>query len=331
MIAESDYRAILEVKDLKVYFPLRRGVLRRKVGEIKAVDGISFAIKKGSTFGLVGESGCGKTTVARCVVRLYTPTAGRIFFDGKELTQMPEGELREIRKKITIIFQDPYSSLDPRQRIGSIVGEPLIVHAMVRSKKEYYEKVEYLLSLVGLDPGMMNRFPHELSGGQRQRVSIARALASDPLLVVCDEPLSALDVSIQAQIINLLKDLQGINRDLSYLFISHDLAVIRHMCDTTAVMYLGKIVELADTDELFENPLHPYTRALISAVPIPDPYAERKRKRIILSGEVPSPISPPPGCAFHPRCPFALKDCSLDVPVLHEVASGHYVACHLLK
>lgn len=328
MEVEKD-RIVLRVENLRMYFPVRRGLLQKKVAEIKAVDGVTFSIAEGEIFGLVGESGCGKTTVARCIMGLYKPTAGKIIFEGRDVAHLPPQEWRHVRRKIALIFQDPYSSLDPRQRAIDIVGEPLKVHRLVNTKRKYVERVEYLFRLVGLDPSMMYRFPHEFSGGQRQRIGIARALASEPTLIICDEPLSSLDVSIQAQIINLLKDLQEMQPHRAYLFISHDLAVIRHMCDRVAVMYLGRIVEMAQVDDLFSNPMHPYTQALISSIPVPDPWVEKKRHRITLKGEVPSPISPPPGCAFHPRCPKSISECSLVSPELKEVRTDHYVACFL--
>jgi oligopeptide/dipeptide ABC transporter ATP-binding protein len=319
--------AILDIRDLKMYFPVTRGLLRKKVAEVKAVDGVTFFLKKGETLGLVGESGCGKTTVGRCVIRLYQPTGGQILFEKEDVTTLPEEKIRNIRNKIALIFQDPYSSLDPRQNAGSIVGEPLIIHSMVKSQSEYRERVEKLFLTVGLDPSMKDRFPHEFSGGQRQRIGVARALACEPSLIICDEPISALDVSIQAQIINLLEELQEGLKGLSYLFIAHDLSVVRHISDRVAVMYLGRIVEITDSQTLYKNPLHPYTRALLSAIPIADPVVEEKRERIILKGEVPSPLNPPPGCSFHPRCFQATQECSQSIPPLCDVGGGHEVAC----
>jgi oligopeptide/dipeptide ABC transporter ATP-binding protein len=319
--------AILDIRDLKMYFPVTRGLLRKKVAEVKAVDGVTFLLKKGETLGLVGESGCGKTTVGRCVIRLYQPTGGQILFEGEDVTTLPEEKIRNIRNKIALIFQDPYSSLDPRQNAGSIVGEPLIIHSMVKSQSEYRDRVEKLFLTVGLDPSMKDRFPHEFSGGQRQRIGVARALACEPSLIICDEPISALDVSIQAQIINLLEELQEGLKGLSYLFIAHDLSVVRHISDRVAVMYLGRIVEITDSQTLYKNPLHPYTRALLSAIPIADPVVEEKRERIILKGEVPSPLNPPPGCSFHPRCFQATQECSQSIPPLCDVGEGHEVAC----
>lgn len=319
--------AFLDIQDLKMYFPVTRGLLRRKVADVKAVDGVTLKLKKGETLGLVGESGCGKTTVGRCILRLYQPTAGQIIFQGEDISLYPEKRLRAVRSKIALIFQDPYSSLDPRQSAGNIVGEPLKIHQWVGSKAEYNERVEHLFSLVGLDPSMTDRFPHEFSGGQRQRIGVARALACDPSLIICDEPISALDVSIQAQIINLLEELQEGLQGLSYLFIAHDLSVVRHISDRVAVMYLGRVVEITRSRELYDNPLHPYTKALLSAIPIADPFVEESRERIILKGEVPSPLNPPPGCSFHPRCFMAIPECSQAVPTLREISDGHQVAC----
>ncbi|MEE9220309.1 MAG: oligopeptide/dipeptide ABC transporter ATP-binding protein, partial [candidate division NC10 bacterium] len=318
---------LLEVRRLCKYFSLTSGViLQRVVGLIKAVDDVSFFIRKGETLGLVGESGSGKTTTGRCILQLDRPTSGEVFFEGRDLAGVDENELRPMRRKIQVIFQDPYSSLNPRMTIGQIVGESLLVHRVIQGKAKYRERVKDLLSVVGLNPVMADRFPHELSGGQRQRVGIARALSVEPNFIVCDEPVSALDVSIQAQIINLLEDLQA-QFDLTYLFIAHDLSVVRHISDRVAVMYLGKIAEVADRRELYENPLHPYTRALLAAVPIPDPAVEAKRERVILKGEVPSPLNPPSGCVFHPRCPIAIPECSQVIPELREVSANHWVAC----
>jgi peptide/nickel transport system ATP-binding protein len=323
---ETD-NTLLNVKDLKMYFPVTRGLLRKKVADVKAVDGVTFNLMKGETLGLVGESGCGKTTVGRCIIRLYQPTSGQIIFQGKDITTLPEEEVRDIRSKMALIFQDPYSSLDPRQSAGSIVGEPLIIHSMAKDKDEYTERVEKLFRIVGLDPAMKDRYPHQFSGGQRQRIGVARALACEPSLIVCDEPISALDVSIQAQIINLLEELQKEFKDLSYLFIAHDLSVVRHISNRVAVMYLGRIVEITDSLTLYKNPLHPYTKALLSAIPIADPIVEETRERIILKGEVPSPLSPPPGCTFHPRCVLATEECKIAIPPLIDVGAGHQVAC----
>jgi peptide/nickel transport system ATP-binding protein len=318
---------VLDVADLKMYFPVMRGLLRRKVADVKAVDGVSFKLMRGETLGLVGESGCGKTTIGRCILGLYRATAGKILFQSKDLASLAEKKLRELRRNMALIFQDPYSSLDPRQNAGSIVGEPLKIHSMIISKGEYKDMVERLFRIVGLDPSITDRFPHEFSGGQRQRIGVARALACDPSLIICDEPISALDVSIQAQIINLLEELQAKSEGLSYLFIAHDLSVVRHISDRIAVMYLGHIVEICKSRLLYENPLHPYTRALLSAVPIADPFVEETRERIILKGEVPSPLNPPPGCPFHPRCFMAIPECSQAVPPLRVISDGHEVAC----
>jgi peptide/nickel transport system ATP-binding protein len=319
--------SILEVNDLKMYFPVTRGLLRKKVADVKSVDGVTFNIFKGETLGLVGESGCGKTTVGRCIIRLYQPTSGQIIFQEQDITTLPEEKIRNIRSKVAIIFQDPYSSLDPRQSAGSIVGEPLIIHSMVKNKNEYDERVERLFRIVGLDPTMKDRYPHQFSGGQRQRIGIARALACEPSLIICDEPISALDVSIQAQIINLLEELQRKFKDLSYLFIAHDLSVVRHISSRVAVMYLGRIVEITDSHTLYKDPLHPYTKALLSAIPIPDPFVEECRECIILKGEVPSPLDPPSGCTFHPRCALATEECKNIIPQLVDKGNGHQVAC----
>ena len=318
---------LLEVKDLKMYFPVTAGIIfQRKVADVKAVDGVTFSIMKGETLGLVGESGCGKTTTGRAILQLYKPTQGNIIFEGRDLTQLSGSEMRAMRRKIQVIFQDPYGSLNPRMTCGDIVGEPLTVHKLTTNKGEYRDRVAELLEVVGLNPYMGDRYPHEFSGGQRQRIGIARALAVNPSFIVCDEPVSALDVSIQAQVINLLEDLQE-RFGLTYLFIAHDLSVVRHISDRVAVMYLGHIVELADRNELYENPLHPYTKALLSAVPIPDPAIEATRERIILTGDVPSPMNPPPGCVFHTRCPVMIDDCQLEMPELREVEPNHWVAC----
>ncbi len=317
---------ILEVKNLKMYFPVTQGIFRRKVGEVKAVDDVSFNINKGETIGLVGESGCGKTTVGRCLLRVYEPTSGQMVFEGQNITHLSHSKVRSLRRNIQMVFQDPYGSLDPRQSAGNIVGESLKIHRLYQDNGEYRKRVEELFTLVGLDPEMTDRYPHEFSGGQRQRIGIARALSCNPSFIVCDEPISALDVSIQAQIINLLQELQR-KLGLTYLLIAHDLSVVRHISDRIAVMYLGHVVEITDWKELYENPLMPYTKALLSAIPIPDPAIERKRTRIILKGDVPSPLNPPQGCPFHPRCWMAVPECSREVPQLRSVSANHAVAC----
>ena len=324
---QYDQDTLLEVKNLKMYFPVTSGIIfQRTIAEVKAVDDVTFTIKRGETLGLVGESGCGKTTTGRCILQLYKSTAGEIIFEGQNLNNLDNRSMREMRKKIQVIFQDPYGSLNPRMTCGDIVGEPLIVHKLTSGKGEFRDKVSDLLQTVGLNPYMADRYPHEFSGGQRQRIGIARALAVNPSFIVCDEPVSALDVSIQAQVINLLEDLQE-QFGLTYLFIAHDLSVVRHISNRIAVMYLGHIVEIADRIELYQNPLHPYTKALLSAVPIPDPVVEAQRERIILTGDVPSPMNPPQGCVFHTRCPVAIEDCQLEMPELQEVAPDHWVAC----
>ena len=319
---------LLEVHDLVMHFPVGGGMFAKPVGVVRAVDGVSFSLRKGETLGLVGESGCGKTTTGRCILQLERPTSGRIVFEGVDLASLGEAELRKVRRRVQVIFQDPYSSLNPRMTIGQILAEPLKVHGIVRDPSARQARVKELCEQVGLLPQHARRYPHQLSGGQRQRVGIARALAMEPSLIICDEPVSALDVSIQAQIINLLEDLQH-RLGLTYLFIAHDLSVVRHISDRVAVMYLGKIVELADRTALYEEPLHPYTRALLSAVPIPDPAVEAARERTVLRGEVPSPLNPPPGCVFHPRCPIAIGRCSAEVPALREIRRAHTSACHL--
>jgi oligopeptide transport system ATP-binding protein len=318
---------LLEVRDLVMHFPVTEGVvLHRTVAQVKAVDGVSFDIRRGETLGLVGESGCGKTTTGRCILQLERPTSGSIVFDGSELTVLDQKALSPYREKIQVIFQDPYSSLNPRMKIGHIIGEPMKVHGIEPVPAKRRARVAELLSMCGLDPRFADRYPHEMSGGQRQRVGIARALALNPEFVICDEAVSALDVSIQAQVINLLEDLRD-QFNLTYLFIAHDLSVVRHLCHRVAVMYLGKMVELAECDELYDNPLHPYTRALLEAVPIPDPEIEMKREHRVVKGEIPSPINPPGGCVFHPRCRLAVDACSRDVPEFREVEAGHWVAC----
>ena len=323
----DDREIILEVKNLKMHFPVTSGLFfQRTTAYIKAVDDISFFVRKGETLGLVGESGCGKTTTGRCILQLYHPTEGQIIFEGRELTTLKSKEMRRMRREMQVIFQDPYSSLNPRMTAGNIIGEPLIVHKLVNNKAEYRERVAELLQNVGLNPYMADRFPHEFSGGQRQRIGVARALSVEPKFIVADEPVSALDVSIQAQIINLLEDLQE-RYDLTYLFIAHDLSVVRHISDRVGVMYLGHIVEMADRNEIYVDPAHPYTKALLSAVPIPDPVADAKRERVVLTGEVPSPLNPPTGCVFHPRCPIATAECAEIVPELREVNKNHWAAC----
>lgn len=319
---------LVSVRGLKKHFPITQGILiQRQVGAVYAVDGVDFDIYPGETLGLVGESGCGKTTVGRTILGLYPATAGEVTIAGHHITHATKREWMDIRRKAQMIFQDPYASLNPRWTVSGIVSEPLRVHKLMNTHTERTQRVQELLELVGLSGRLLNRFPHEFSGGQRQRIGIARALASDPVFIVCDEPISALDVSIQAQVVNLLEDLQN-RLGLTYLFIAHDLSMVRHICDRVAVMYLGGMVELASRDELYENPLHPYTVALLSAVPIPDPRKDRARKRIILTGDVPSPIHPPSGCRFHPRCPIATARCSEEVPEWRELAPGHWAACH---
>lgn len=322
---------LLDVRDLKMHFPITRGIIfQRQVGAIKAVDGIDFTMYKGETLGLVGESGCGKSTTGRAILQLYRPTHGEVFFEGVDITKSKGEDLRKMRRRMQMIFQDPYASLNPRMTVGSIIGEPLEVHNIGSNKKERQERVQELLKTVGLNPYFVNRYPHEFSGGQRQRIGVARALAVNPAFIVCDEPISALDVSIQAQIINLLEDLQD-ELGLTYLFIAHDLSVVRHISDRIAVMYLGKIVELADRDELYENPMHPYTQALLSAVPIPDPAIETQRKRIILEGDVPSPANPPKGCNFSTRCPRVMDICKTEDPPFKEYKPNHFAACYLYE
>ena len=323
----DDREILMEVKNLKMYFPVTSGLFfQRTVAHIKAVDDISFFVRKGETLGLVGESGCGKTTTGRCILQLYRPTEGQIIFEGQELTTLGSKEMRRMRREMQVIFQDPYSSLNPRMTAGNIIGEPLMVHKLIANKAEYRERVADLLQNVGLNPYMADRFPHEFSGGQRQRIGVARALSVEPKFIVADEPVSALDVSIQAQIINLLEDLQE-RYNLTYLFIAHDLSVVRHISDRVGVMYLGHIVELADRNEIYVDPVHPYTKALLSAVPIPDPVADAQRERVVLTGEVPSPLNPPSGCVFHPRCPIATADCARINPELRQVSEKHWAAC----
>jgi oligopeptide transport system ATP-binding protein len=325
----KDNTHLIEVENLYMYFPVTAGVFHKRVADVKAVDGVSFYIKKGETLGLVGESGCGKTTTGRCILQLYSGIKGNVFFEGVNLAQLKKEQMRRMRRNMQLIFQDPYASLDPRMTAGGIVGEAIKVHNLAQGK-EYDDQVEELFRMVELEPSMIGRYPHEFSGGQRQRIGIARALAVRPKFVVCDEPVSALDVSIQAQIIILLEKLRE-EMGLTYLFIAHDLSVVRNISDRVAVMYLGKIMEITYSDELYANPLHPYTIALLSAVPIPDPKVDRTRKRIILKGDVPSPINPPKGCRFNPRCQMAIDICKEKEPELKLVGEEHWVACHLVK
>jgi oligopeptide transport system ATP-binding protein len=327
----SDPTPLVEVQALKKHFPVTRGlILQRRVGFVRAVDGVSFTIQRGETLGMVGESGCGKTTVGRTMLGLYPATSGKVVIDGNDILHARGRDMLNIRRKAQIIFQDPYASLNPRWTVSSIVTEPMRVHKLFASDRERTERARELMALVGLNPNLINRFPHEFSGGQRQRIGIARALASDPSFIVCDEPISALDVSIQAQVVNLLEELQD-QFGLTYLFIAHDLSMVRHICDRVLVLYLGVMVELADRNELYENPLHPYTQALLSAVPIPDPRKDRARKRTILTGDVPSPLNPPAGCRFHTRCPIAMDICRQQVPEWREAALHHWVACHAVQ
>ena len=324
----NEIQPLVKVENLTKHFPVSRGiVIQRKVGAVRAVDGISFTIECGETLGLVGESGCGKTTAGRTLLGLYPATGGEVTIDGHNVRSAKGKELLAIRRMAQMIFQDPFASLNPRWTVHSIVSEPLRVHHLCKTEAIRVERVQELMGLVGLNGRLINRFPHEFSGGQRQRIGIARALASDPKFIVCDEPISALDVSIQAQVVNLLEDLQDKFR-LTYLFIAHDLSMVRHICDRVAVMYLGVMAEMGDRNELYEHPLHPYTKALLSAVPVPDPKKARVRRRIILAGDVPSPINPPSGCRFHPRCPLADEQCSREVPQWRLAAPGHWVACH---
>ena len=320
---------IVRVENLTKHFPITRGIIRqRQIGAVQAVENVSFDIRTGETLGLVGESGCGKSTTGRTILQLYRPTSGKVYYKDTDLVELKGDDLRRMRRHIQMIFQDPYASLNPRMRVGDIIAEPLEVHN-IGTAKERRAQVEELLQLVGLAPYFINRYPHEFSGGQRQRIGVARALALQPEFIVCDEPISALDVSIQAQVVNLLEELQD-TFGLTYLFIAHDLSMVRHISDRTAVMYLGKIVELATKDELYTHPLHPYTQALLSAVPIPDPAKESKRQRILLEGDVPSPVNPPSGCRFHPRCPLAVDVCRETEPEWREVATEHWVSCHLV-
>ena len=329
MVQSNGNETLLEVKDLKMHFPVTSGVIfQHKIADIKAVDGVSFSIKRGETLGLVGESGCGKTTAGRCILQLYTPTSGDVMFEGSRLNGLSSRDMIPFRRKMQVIFQDPYGSLNPRMRAGDIVGEPLKVHGLAESGDDYRTQVSALITTVGLSPGMAERYPNEFSGGQRQRLGVARAIAAKPSLLVLDEAVSALDVSIQAQVLNLLQDLQD-RYNLAYLFIAHDLSVVRHISDRVAVMYLGRIVETADSKDLYENPLHPYTQALLSAIPTPNPRLEQSRTRIILQGDLPSPMAPPSGCHFHTRCPIATEACSLTDPDLRQLAPNQAAACLL--
>jgi len=329
-MSPTEKEVLLRVDHLVKYFPINRGIIiMKQVGAVHAVDDVSFDIYRGETLGLVGESGCGKSTTGRTILQLYKPTSGHVYFEGVDLTTLKQEEMRKLRRNMQMIFQDPYASLNPRMTVGEIVGEPLVIHNVLQGKA-VDRRVEELLELVGLNPAFANRYPHEFSGGQRQRIGVARALALQPQLIICDEPISALDVSIQAQVVNLLEDLQK-EFNLTYLFIAHDLSVVKHTSNRVAVMYLGIIVEVASRDELYAHPLHPYTQALLSAVPIPDPVAEEKRKRIILQGDVPSPVNPPSGCRFRTRCPLAVDICKEQKPEFREVSPGHFVACHLVS
>ena len=325
----SDNNVLVRVRDLKKHFPITAGiVIQREVGAVRAVDGISLDVYRGETLGLVGESGCGKTTAGRTILQLYRPTSGEVVFDGADLTTMKKNELRPMRRRMQMIFQDPFASLNPRMTISRIISEPLRTHNLATGEGRV-ERVQELMRVVRLNPGFINRYPHEFSGGQRQRIGIARALASDPEFIVCDEPIAALDVSIQAQVVNLLEDLQA-ELGLTYLFIAHDLSMVRHICSRVAVMYLGKIAELGVKDEVYDHPLHPYTKALLSAVPVPDPDAERQRRREVLEGDLPSPSDPPPGCYFNTRCPIAEDICRQDAPEWRDAGAGHFVACHMV-
>jgi oligopeptide transport system ATP-binding protein len=329
-MSDNNKPVLVRVEHLTKHFPIMRGfIFQKQVGAVQAVDNISFNVYEGETLGLVGESGCGKSTTGRTIIQLLRPTSGKVFFRDTDLTLAQGEDLRKMRRSMQFIFQDPYASLNPRMTVGDMIGEPLEIHGVERSKKSRDEHVQQLLRVVGLNPYFINRYPHEFSGGQRQRIGIARALALQPEFVVCDEPISALDVSIQAQVVNLLEELQE-RFGLTYLFIAHDLSMVRHISDRTAVMYLGKVVELAERDTLYNSPLHPYTQALLSAVPIADPALERKRRRIILKGDVPSPVNPPSGCRFHPRCPLAQSICQQAEPEWREAAPDHWVACHLV-
>lgn len=325
---ESDGEVLVSVNDVTKHFPIMKGVFRHQVGAVRAVDGVSFDIHRGETLGLVGESGCGKSTIGRVILQLHEATSGTIVFDGNDLTQLKGERLRRLRPRMQMVFQDPHASLNPRMTVASIIGEPLKEHKVSRGE-ERQRRIEELLTVVGLDPSHANRYPHEFSGGQRQRIGVARAIALNPEFIVCDEPIAALDVSIQAQVVNLLEELQN-DLGLTYLFISHDLSMVRHIADRVAVMYLGKVVELASVDELFDSPQHPYTQALQSAVPVPDPVLEESRNRVILEGDIPSPANPPSGCRFHTRCPVAQERCVAEDPQWRETAADHWVACHFV-
>ncbi len=327
MSEKNNNPILVEVENLKVYFPIFKGsLLKKKVGDVKAVDGVSFHINRGEILGLVGESGSGKTTTGQAIMQIEHSTAGRVYFDGREITSIKKKDAKYLRREMQMIFQDPFSSLNPRMKVGEIVGEPMVVHKLAAHKTEYANRIAELLESVGLNPAMADRYPHEFSGGQRQRIGIARALSAQPKFIICDEPVSALDVSIQAQIINLIEDLQE-RFKLTFLFIAHDLAVVRHISNRIAVMYLGEIVEIASRRDLYRNPIHPYTQALLSAVPVPSPTVEAQREHIILKGEIPSPLNPPTGCHFHPRCVHADKECMLNSPELKEVAENHWASC----
>jgi len=324
---QPERETLINIRGLKMHFPVTEGVfVPRVVAHVKAIDGIDFDIKRGETLGLVGESGCGKTTTGRCILQLEKATAGEIIYDGMNLTELDKKAMRPLRQRIQVIFQDPYSSLNPRMKIGEIISEPMMVHNTEPDQEARDKRVRELLQVCGLNPKFSDRYPHEMSGGQRQRVGIARALSVRPEFIICDEAVSALDVSIQAQVINLLEELRD-EFNLTYLFIAHDLSVVRHLCHRVAVMYLGNMVELAECDELYDNPVHPYTQALLNAVPIPDPVVENKRKHQVIKGEIPSPINPPSGCVFHPRCPIAVDGCRKSVPEFREIRPGHWVAC----
>jgi oligopeptide transport system ATP-binding protein len=326
----TENNVILHVEGLKKHFPIMRGLfIKRAVGHVKAVDGISFDVYHGETLGLVGESGCGKSTTGRVILQLYRPTAGKVIFDGKDLTELKGEDLRRLRPRLQMIFQDPYASLNPRMTVGELISEPMIIHTN-KTRTERNDRVKELLELVGLNPKFDRRYPHEFSGGQRQRIGVARAMSLNPEFIVCDEPISALDVSVQAQVVNLLEELQE-QLGLTYLFIAHDLSMVRHISTRVAVMYLGKLMEMASREELYESPLHPYTQALLSAVPVPDPVVEEQRKRIILEGDVPSPVDPPPGCVFNTRCPLAIDICRKEIPEWREIRAKHLVACHRVE